>query len=77
MALSQALDLNIKIAYLDRHSDKHVNILEFNNAKDSGTKPMVLLYRLSTLSFVEMIASYVVPQTRSLRYPRKGWELIR
>lgn len=44
MALSQALNLDIKIAYLDGHSDK-VDFLDLKHGKDTGTQPITLLYR--------------------------------
>jgi len=46
MALSRALQIDIDIAYLDgRGANGVVNFVEFRNATDTGTKPIVLLYR--------------------------------
>ncbi|KAL1731420.1 peptidase C65 Otubain-domain-containing protein, partial [Schizophyllum commune] len=45
-ALSQALGLNIDIAYLDgRSADGAVEFVRFRNAPDEGERAMVLLYR--------------------------------
>jgi ubiquitin thioesterase protein OTUB1 len=44
-ALSRALKINVKVAYLDgRSSDGKVDFVEFNHA-DPGVEPMTLLYR--------------------------------
>jgi len=44
-ALSQALGINIKIAYLDGHSNHDVGFLEFSGAEDPNAEQIVLLYR--------------------------------
>jgi hypothetical protein len=41
MALSQVLNIDIKIAYLDGHSEK----VDFLDLKNTGTEPITLLYR--------------------------------
>lgn len=51
-ALSQALGLNIDIAYLDgRSADGAVEFVRFRNAPDEGEKAMVLLYRCVSGTF--------------------------
>ncbi|KAI0060151.1 cysteine proteinase, partial [Artomyces pyxidatus] len=45
-ALSRAMKINVSIAYLDgRSSDGRVDFVEFHNAVDEGSEPLVLLYR--------------------------------
>ena len=46
MALSQALKLNIDIAYLDgRGQAGNIDFVEFRNAPEQETEPLILLYR--------------------------------
>ncbi|KAH9990366.1 peptidase C65 Otubain-domain-containing protein [Russula vinacea] len=45
-ALSQALKVNLKIAYLDgRSQDGHVEFVSFNYASDENETPLTLIYR--------------------------------
>jgi ubiquitin thioesterase protein OTUB1 len=47
-ALSRAMKINVKVAYLDGHdSSGHVDFVEFKNADADaiGAEPLVLLYR--------------------------------
>jgi ubiquitin thioesterase protein OTUB1 len=45
-AITQALQVNVKIAYLDgRSQDGHVEFVTFNHAKDENETPLMLLYR--------------------------------
>jgi ubiquitin thioesterase protein OTUB1 len=46
MAISQALKVNLKIAYLDgRSQDGRVEFVTFNHASDQNETPLTLLYR--------------------------------
>ena len=46
MAISQALKVNLKIAYLDgRNQDGRVEFVTFNHASDQNETPLTLLYR--------------------------------
>ena len=46
MAISQALKVNLKIAYLDgRSQDGHVEFVTFDHATDEKENPLTLLYR--------------------------------
>jgi len=45
-AISQALKVNLKIAYLDgRSQDGRVEFVTFNHANDQNETPLTLLYR--------------------------------
>jgi ubiquitin thioesterase protein OTUB1 len=45
-AISQALKVNLKIAYLDgRSQDGRVEFVTFNHASDQNETPLTLLYR--------------------------------
>lgn len=45
-ALCRALQININVAYLDgRGANGQVDFVEFRNATDTGTAPLILLYR--------------------------------
>ena len=45
-ALSQALKVNLKIAYLDgRSQDGRVEFVSFNYASDENETPLTLIYR--------------------------------
>ena len=48
-ALTKALKINIRVAYLDGHSATTVNFVDFLNNEEgvdsNGAKPAVLLYR--------------------------------
>ena len=45
-ALAQALDVHVKIAYLDGHAaDGQVNFVDFSENASGGAEPLVLLYR--------------------------------
>jgi ubiquitin thioesterase protein OTUB1 len=45
-AISRALRLNVKIAYLDgRSNDGRVEFVTFNNAVDETETPLTLIYR--------------------------------
>ena len=46
MAISQALEVNLTIAYLDgRSHDGRVEFVTFNHASDENEIPLTLLYR--------------------------------
>jgi hypothetical protein len=48
-ALSQALKVNLKIAYLDgRSQDGRVEFVSFNYASDENETPLTLIYRWAT-----------------------------
>ena len=45
-AISQALRVNVKIAYLDgRNADGRVDYVTFNHASDEKETPLTLIYR--------------------------------
>ena len=45
-AISQALQVNVKIAYLDgRNADGRVDYVTFNHASDEKETPLTLIYR--------------------------------
>lgn len=44
-ALSQALKINVSVAYLDGRSPNKVDFVEFHNSELEGTEPVILLYR--------------------------------
>lgn len=45
-ALAQALDVHVKVAYLDgRAADGQVNFVDFSENASGRTEPLVLLYR--------------------------------
>lgn len=45
-ALAQALNVHVKVAYLDGHAaDGQVNFVDFSENASDGTDPLVLLYR--------------------------------
>ena len=45
-ALAQALDVHVKVAYLDGHAaDGQVNFVDFSENASGGAEPLVLLYR--------------------------------
>ena len=45
-AITQALQVNVKIAYLNgRNPDGRVEFVTFNHAKDENDAPLMLLYR--------------------------------
>ena len=65
-ALSQALKVNLKIAYLDgRSQDGHVEFVSFNYASDENETPLTLIYRwaidLSCLVLVSLTRFWDAP----------------
>lgn len=45
-ALAQALNVHVKVAYLDGHAtDAQINFVDFSENASAGGDPLVLLYR--------------------------------
>jgi hypothetical protein len=71
MALSQALKLNIDIAYLDgRGQGGNVDFVQFRNAPDQDADPLIFLYR-SAFDFPSQMAQ----STHQIIHVSKAWTL--
>lgn len=59
-ALSQALQINVNVAYLDgRGANGQVDFVELHNATDTGTVPLILLYRCVHLCSVSYMTDII------------------
>ena len=73
-ALTRALKVNIKVAYLDGHvhaQEGNVSFVDFTNVEESAIDPVILLYRYASLTlFILWRRSTHRLQTWTLRRPR-------
>jgi len=72
-AISQALEVNLKIAYLDgRSSDGRVEFVTFNHAGDENETPLTLIYRPGHYDILDRRSSEPLPAKGSSSSDRKG-----